>query len=372
MPQIIHTADIHLGMKFSGLGRTGKLLRTHLKNAFSSIVDITIEKNADCLVIAGDLFDSNQISDSTVNFVIGEITRLQTIPVIIIPGTHDPSSNPIWRSFKEKELPANLHLILSDEHIPLTFSEIDTTFWVKPNQESNLLESPIPELKDKSLSKYHIAIAHGSLAVPGIESQDGYTFQHEEISQAGFDYVALGHWHSVKQLNELNAYYCGTPEQSRFGLKDCGKILSVDVNDSGVNIEQIQTGKTQWHDLTLSTEVMKSPGDIIKELGTYTGDTSLVRCVIEGGQIHGVNFDADILKDELEEGFAYIGITDKTIADDIKMLLANYTAVTITGQFVQVMTERIENASPDMKDILEESLKLGCRLLIGNKSDKQL
>ncbi|MBD3233233.1 MAG: hypothetical protein GF315_05870 [candidate division Zixibacteria bacterium] len=368
MPRIIHTADIHLGMKFSDLGRAGNIIRKYQRKAFAAIVEMAIEKDADFLVIAGDLFDSKLVSDATYRFVASELRKLEDTSVIVIPGTHDPAgAELIWNRFKKENLPENIKLILQPEDSPVTFTEKDTTFWLKPNQESNSPESPLPELQDNSLSQYHIAVAHGTAQIGGMQAKDDFPFSQEEIQNSGFDYIALGHWHSFKRVGESNAYYPGAAEQSKFGLEDAGNILVVDINDSGVSVEKVNIGRTRWHDIKLDTEVMKSPGDILKELETFSGESNILRCKIVGQQLPGINFDTEKLENELDEQFCFIRIIDETSAQMIEEMIPNFSPYTITGQFVKIVRERMESSTPEMKDVLEDSLKLGCRLLSGER-----
>ncbi len=367
MPRIIHTADIHLGMKFSDLGRAGNIIRKFQRKAFAAIVKTAIEKKADFLVVAGDLFDSKLVSDATYRFVASELRKLEDIAVIVIPGTHDPAgAELIWNRVRKENLPESVKLILQPEDSPVTFPDKDTTFWAKPNQQSNSSESPIPELRDNSLSQYHIAAAHGTAQIGGIEAKNDFPFTPEELQNSNFDYIALGHWHSYKRIGELNAYYPGAAEQSKFGLEDAGNLLVVDINDSGVSVEKAHIGRTRWHDIKLETEVMKSPGDILKELETFSGESNILRCKIVGQQLPGINFDTEKLEKELDEQFCFIRIIDETSAQMIEEMIPNFSPYTITGQFVTIVRERMENSTPEMKEVLEESLKLGCRLLSGD------
>jgi len=76
MPTLIHTADIHLGAPLGWLGDRAADQRGELRRAMSSIVDVALDRKADCLLVAGDLFDSNTPPASEVRFAIRELTRL--------------------------------------------------------------------------------------------------------------------------------------------------------------------------------------------------------------------------------------------------------------------------------------------------------
>ena len=78
----------------------------------------------------------------------------------------------------------------------------------------------------------------------------------------------------------------------------------------------------------------------------------------------------EFLERELEDRFCFINISDETTADDLERLVTDFTPVTITGQFIQIIKERMYGADTEMKEVLAESLKLGYRLLSGNRPEK--
>ena len=84
MAKILHTGDIHLGIKLSGLGKSGDKVRASLKDAFARMIDICLESDVDAFVIAGDLFDSNRVSKPLLDFALREIARLLDRGLIVL------------------------------------------------------------------------------------------------------------------------------------------------------------------------------------------------------------------------------------------------------------------------------------------------
>jgi exonuclease SbcD len=58
MLKILHTADIHLGAKFSGLGSKGDSQREQLRATFKNVIATAINERVNIVLIAGDLFDA--------------------------------------------------------------------------------------------------------------------------------------------------------------------------------------------------------------------------------------------------------------------------------------------------------------------------
>ena len=74
MLKILHTADIHLGTKFSGLGNKGNLQREQLRATLKNVMATAINQEANIVLIAGDLFDANQQPQRNIDLVIDMIT----------------------------------------------------------------------------------------------------------------------------------------------------------------------------------------------------------------------------------------------------------------------------------------------------------
>ena len=110
MLKILHTADIHLGAKFSGLGNKGASQREQLRTTFKNVIATAIDERVGVVLIAGDLFDSNQQPQRNVDLVIEQFNLLgsKSIPVCLIPGTHDSfDSSSIYRKVDfEKKCPS--------------------------------------------------------------------------------------------------------------------------------------------------------------------------------------------------------------------------------------------------------------------------
>ena len=77
--RLIHTSDTHLGDP-SGHPRAEEVL--------SSVVDAVERLEGDVLLLAGDVFDNERVTDDVIERFVIEMARLET-PVIVLPGNHD-------------------------------------------------------------------------------------------------------------------------------------------------------------------------------------------------------------------------------------------------------------------------------------------
>jgi exonuclease SbcD len=89
----VHASDLHLGYAQYGL----EARRQDFDNAFSELVDKTIELKPDFMIIAGDLFHQPRPSNVTLENTIRSFKRLKdaNIPVLTVDGSHDSAPNTI-------------------------------------------------------------------------------------------------------------------------------------------------------------------------------------------------------------------------------------------------------------------------------------
>ncbi len=262
----LHTADWQLGKPFARITDPDKAakVRSERVSAIKRIGTVAKDKNADFILVAGDVFDSFTADKSTVSAACSAIGEIG-IPVIAIPGNHDHGGpGCLWeQEFFQKErrsLAPNFHILL--DHAPL---ELDTAV-IFPCPLLRRHESVDPtewlrsfdfgSLKNKDLPR--IALAHGS--VHGFDSE-GNDDEDNALSSPNlialdrlppdeFDFIALGDWHGTKKINS-HAWYAGTPEIDRFPKgenNDPGNILNIELTRGTTpTVEKITTAHLGWH-----------------------------------------------------------------------------------------------------------------------------
>ena len=87
--RILHTADNHIGMKFSSYSPAARerLIQERF-DSLQQIVEIGNAEEVNYLVIAGDLFDTTTLKVADITKTAGILKRFEGV-VIIIPGNHD-------------------------------------------------------------------------------------------------------------------------------------------------------------------------------------------------------------------------------------------------------------------------------------------
>ena len=373
MVKILHTADIHLGAKFPGLGNKGDSQRAQLRITFRNIVATAIDESVNIVLIAGDLFNANQQPQRNIDLVIEQFNLLgsNNIPVCLVPGTHDSlDSSSIYRKVDFEGKCSNLKIFADKNMSYKEYPKFNLTVYGKPNLSNRSYTSPLEGLKPSTSSKFHIAMAHGSLYIPEKIAEDDHVFKLEEIKTSGMDYLALGHWHRVYDCSEEPpAWYSGPPEWIS-GQTEKGGVLLVSLSDAGeVEVEPKKLGLRDYDELEIDMSEIQDLA-ALKARISEGADENLVRKVtLRGLRDAELIISLEKLQEDLGEQFFHLSIVDKShpksgeVVEDEERL--------IRSRFIQLIKEQIEGLQGEERDIAESALQYGVALLDGKLDAKE-
>jgi len=247
----IHTADWQIGKQFANIkGDIAAFLREARFDVIKTLGSLANEHKADAILVAGDVFDANEISDTTIRKTLNAMQEYKG-PWILLPGNHDPAlAQSVWTRMKNlPEKTDNIILALDPEPISVA------------NDKLLILPAPLKlrhEYKDLTewydtfqspSSAFKVGLAHGSIEGFLPESAEIHNMiSYQRTEKAELDYLALGDWHGQMKVS-TKVWYAGTPEQDRFQDNEPGKALLVTLNknDDVPRVESLDTGKYQWH-----------------------------------------------------------------------------------------------------------------------------
>ena len=200
--RLLHTSDVHLGATFRALGERGREQRRQVEATFARVIDLAIAAPVDLLLIAGDLFDSVVAARAQSAFASRELRRLGDagVPACIVAGNHDPlgaGSASVWHDLA---ICSPLVTVFGPSAPVRMFPELDLTVVGRARQRDLSGESPLPDLPQPRRTTYQVALAHGSLQRPNLPALFG-AVSPEEIAGSGVDYLALGDWHSTRDVS---------------------------------------------------------------------------------------------------------------------------------------------------------------------------
>ncbi len=364
--KFIHTADLHLGKSFKGIGDIGELLREAQLNALGRIVELAREEQADFVVIAGELFDSNEVTGRLVKKVVEQLSRLAPVPVLILPGTHDllDEGSVYERSeFRDAE---NIKIFGIDG---ISISVGDVAIHGRANDTKQGGAHPLNELTPDPGAAFNVAVVHASMEIEGKSSPDDYLVSPSEIASCGMDYVALGHWHGRSEFSSCGvvAWYSGAPEPTKFDeAKGAGFVNMVESVEGKVDVRPHQTRQYTWLEKDMELSEHPPGGALESEIRTLAGDDILLKVNLKGVIPKGQELDLEALEEELGESFLYLKIRDAGIGFPLQEVESLFAEGTVGSMYVARLRELIEVAGSDEeKALLEEALYLGASYIAG-------
>ncbi len=370
MLKILHTADVHLGAKFSGLGNKGASQREQLRATFKNVIATAIDERVNIVLISGDLFDTNQQPQRNIDLVIEQFNLLKQnkIPVCLIPGTHDSlDSSSIYRKVDFEGKCSNLKIFADDDISYKEYPDLNLTVYGKPNLSNLSSISPLKGLKRSTSSKFHIAMAHGSFYyIPNVRAED-HVFRIEEIENSGMDYLALGHWHEIYKCSEKPpAWYSGPPEWVP-GQTEKGGVLLISLLDSGeVNVEARKIGLRGYDEPpAINMDGIQDLATLKARISEGANQNLVRRVTLKGLRDAELIINPEELEKDLGERFFHLRVMDKShpklgeVAEDEERRIRN--------RFIKLMKAQIKGLEGKEKEIAENALQYGIAFLDGKE-----
>jgi len=237
----VHASDLHLGYAQYGL----EARRQDFDNAFTELVDKTIELKTDFMIIAGDLFHQARPSNTTLENAIRNFKRLRDaeIPVLTVDGSHDSAPNMITGTILTPLDSAGLihHLPrrkgacwrLADSCYVYGVPNFRTRLKTHEALPEFMIQNPpAPEPSMANIFVLHMAIDMPNVTPSYIEAEAS-----PELIPEGFDYYAAGHVHE-RYLGKFKSgmlAYSGCTETANYEEANREKgFFHVNVDEKGV------------------------------------------------------------------------------------------------------------------------------------------
>ncbi|UTR09221.1 DNA repair exonuclease [Evansella sp. LMS18] len=268
MLRFIHTADVHLGRPVkSRLDMPEKFAETAREAAYVSfqrIIDESLSRQADFVLISGDVYDQEERSLRGQWFIKKQAERLQEagIPLLITHGNHDPLNNKNGMV----AMPDNVHI----------FPSVPEPYFIEKNNgekayiygfsypQKAFYENPVPLFKkENDLEAYHIGMLHGQET-----QQDGHEpyapFAVRDLLQLGFDYWALGHIHKRQTLNMYPpVVYPGNVQGGTRKETGAKGAYFVELEKHQTNLHFVETSPLQWEKIEVHIDGHETMDELI-------------------------------------------------------------------------------------------------------------
>ena len=371
--RILHTSDVHIGAPFLFLRAKGSEQRLALRESLAAIVRIAKEEEYHALVIAGDLFDSAfGASDADVSFAAGCLAGAgPACRVVILPGSHDhfAAGSVYEREQRRFEAGGAVH-ILTPERRMIEMRDLSLAVHGVAGVSNVLLESAFSSLAPRGQYRWNVCLAHGSVEgySAGIEPREA-PLRLAELDR-GFDYVALGHWHSHLVVREKDppVVYSGSPEIIARDQQGSGFVVSVTLSGDGARFERIPVGKRRIERRSIDCSLLQSTEELVRKvLDAAPADPNLILELSLDGLL-GVESALDPGRGavELERHYFSVRLVGNGPSREIsKEELLGVPEDTVAGAFIRRMLRRIESAPEGKRELYEEALQIGYQLFKG-------
>lgn len=256
MIRILHSADWQLGARFRQFGGMADALRSARLTTLRRSLDVARERAVDAYLVAGDLFEDNQVEENLVSEVVRIFGEYPSIPIYLLPGNHDPISGPeaVWNRKALLQVPANVHVLREPGVTDLG----GAVLLASPLSQKLSTTDPSLRLvnlaKDIPADKIKIGITHGALAIEAKHQPNDFPIALNAASRAGLDYLAIGHWHNwLVETDGGRIVMPGTPEPDRFSNERSGNVAFVEIEGPGIppRVEAVNVSTLTWRSLNL-------------------------------------------------------------------------------------------------------------------------
>ncbi len=231
---ILHTADWHLGRRFAWLPPEQELRLTRARlDVVGRILDLAEHRNADAVLVAGDIFDGPTPDDQWWQGLHTEFRKRKWArPVVLLPGNHDPlmprSVFGVDHPFR-LNLPKYVHVVDRDDFsLPIGDKAVILSTPCRSHSGQSNLVSSLPQ-RAPGDERFRIGLIHGqTFDMAGF--QTNFPIERGAAEARGLDYLALGDTHGFRDVEPdagVPTVYPGTPETTTFGEADTGNVALV-------------------------------------------------------------------------------------------------------------------------------------------------
>lgn len=280
--KLAHLADLHLGFRqFDRITSAGVNQReADVAATFARVIDRLIAIAPDVVLIGGDVFHTPRPTNHTILTAFSEFGRLtRALPnaiLVVAAGNHDLS--------RSIEGPTILQLLTA---LGIHVADRAAKRFFFPALDLSILAVPDapgvarPEIVPDPRARTNLLVLHGEVQgmLPHRREISNIEISHEELGVSAWTYIALGHWHTYRELAP-NLFYSGSID---FTSSNPWSETSV---PKGFIERDLETGAHTFHELAPSRRYVELPAIDAAGLGAADVDARIA-AALEGAAIDG-------------------------------------------------------------------------------------
>ena len=339
--RILHTADVHIGMKFTrGYPPEVKEALVEARfNVLERLVQEANERQCHLFVVAGDLFHRQRIPRRDLLRVAGILNQFEGQALLLLPGNHDfyhRSESSLWQTLEE-HLTERAVVLKEPRVYPLEDHDLELHVYPAPCTAKHSPENALGWMRSVTPDPevpFHLGVAHGSLAgfSPDFEERY-YPMTRQELEAIPVQVWLLGHTHLRFPPNESGSgeriFFPATPEPDGFDCHHTGSAWLLEVEESGlVHYQALTTGFYRFQEVTVELSEPQGTQPLRTLNHDYPPESTLLKLHLTG------RVSNDLLQEirqeitRLQEEFFYLEV-------DTTRLLRGITRKDIDREFVE-------------------------------------
>jgi DNA repair exonuclease SbcCD nuclease subunit len=212
------------------------------ERAFSGVIDEACRRDVDAILIAGDLFDHNKVSDDLLAWTARELDRSER-PIVLLTGNHDVfDDNSVHHRFRVAARCRRVSLLDDPLGSTVEVEGTDLLVWGRAMQEHNRRYRPFEGLPAKPDGRWAVAAGHGLVQHGDRPTHHASPIAPTDLDAAtNWDYVALGHHHAHRIVREdpHPAVYPGMTARSKAGQPGAVVVSFNDAAERSTTVEWV-------------------------------------------------------------------------------------------------------------------------------------
>ncbi len=343
--KFIHIADVHLGVQPDKGKPWSEQRAREITETFDKLLSITEEKQADLLLIAGDLFHAPPaaLELAELDDKLSKLTRTKTV---IIAGNHDYMGK--GSAYATYRFQSDTVCFPADRLSSVYFQEMNVCVVGQSYNRQEVFEGIYDEARPVRKDAINILLAHGG-------DLSHAPINRKKILDAGFDYIALGHIHKPEIIEKDKMAYAGSPEPiDHTDIGDRGYIYG-EISDAPVSGRE-DFGRRSVHifwkkintrnyiNLALKMKPEYTNVRVVDKLAAEMerlGSRNIYRIILRGMKREQMEFDFRGLTDR----FCISAIEDRTRGNiDLEAVLAE-NRDNLIGQFILQLKDKEDEVS---------------------------
>ncbi|MBQ4069674.1 MAG: metallophosphoesterase family protein [Lachnospiraceae bacterium] len=354
--KIIHVADLHLDSKMTANldNIKAKERRNELLITFNNMISYAVKNNIQAIIIAGDLFDTKNVSMAAKNVVRQAIENNSGIDFYYLKGNHDAESF----LAQLDPIPDNLKLFSGDwtsydleEDIVLTGVELDK------NNSNSIYNSLV-----LNMDKFNIVTLHGQESEHQ-KKDKAETINIGELRNKGIDYLALGHIHTYKKATlDARGIYCYPGCLEGRGFDECGEhgFVVIDIENKRCQTTFVPFACRNLYTVDVDVTGSMSTVDIAEKIRGLLdkkdySPSGLLKLVLCGEIDVECEKDVDFLSKRFESGYYFLKIYDETkLKVDYNQFALDES---LKGEFVRTVMSSADLTDEDKATIVRYGIQ---------------